>query len=120
MERILERSLKKLRKACSSRSDKDLIEAIKNCQSTLSSDESNSNAKKRADSIGIGLADSCFEPYVFFNPHTINTLNQAIMHTYVTLELQVSHRVRKTKREDEGGSSGRVGEIDCAWILERW
>ena len=70
MERILERSLKKLRKACSSRSDKDLIEAIKNCQSKLSS-ESNSNAKKRADSIGIGLADSCFEPYVFFNPHSL-------------------------------------------------
>eukprot|EP00938_MAST-03A_sp_MAST-3A-sp1_P000532 g532.t1 len=64
MERILERSLKKLRKACSSRSDKDLIEAIKTCESKLSSGENNNDrSKNRADSIGIGTADSCFEPF---------------------------------------------------------
>lgn len=60
MERILERSLKKLRKACSSRSDKDLIEVIEKCNSKLNTEELE---KPRADSIGRGAADTCFEPF---------------------------------------------------------
>jgi len=59
MERILERSLKKLRKACSSRSDKDLIQAIEACRSKLSDGE----FAKRPRANSVGVADPCFEPF---------------------------------------------------------